>query len=177
MMTIITETDRLIIREFNLGDAKAVLEFNSEEVNRYTGDAGLCNTLKDAENIIQEIWLAEYKKFGFARWAVVHKATNQVIGFCGFKNDPRINAIDIGYRLHQDFWGKGYATEANQACIEFAKQHMDLDIVYGEVVDVNLGSVNIIKKLGMTFIRQYEDEGFTLLRYAISLKGNPLPAN
>lgn len=54
---------------------------------------------------------------------------------------------------------------------------MDLDIIYGEVVNLNLGSVNIIEKLGMTFIRQYEDEGFTLLRYAISLKGNPLPAD
>ena len=176
-MKIITETDRLVIREFNLDDAEAVLHFNSEEVTRYTGDAGLCNTVNDAENIIKNIWLTEYKQFGFARWAVVLKASNQVIGFCGFKNDSRIKAIDIGYRLHQDFWGKGYATEANQACIEYAKNHMDLDIVYGEVVDVNLGSVNIIEKLGMTFIRQYEDEGFSLLRYAISLKGNPLPTD
>ncbi|MCL1067799.1 GNAT family N-acetyltransferase [Shewanella olleyana] len=174
-MKVITETERLIIREFNLGDAQAVLEFNSEEVTRYTGDAGSCNTINDTENIIREIWLTEYKKFGFARWAVVLKATNQVIGFCGFKNDSRINAIDIGYRLHQDFWGKGYATESNLACIEYAKKHMHIDIVYGEVVNLNLGSIKIIEKLGMTFIREYHDEGFTILRYAISLKGNALP--
>ncbi|MDO6610707.1 GNAT family N-acetyltransferase [Shewanella sp. 1_MG-2023] len=174
-MTIIIETERLIIREFNLGDTKAVLEFNSEEVNRYTGDAGMCNNIEDAKNIIQDIWLAEYQKYGFARWAVELKATNQVIGFCGFKNDSRINAVDIGYRLHPDFWGKGYATEANLACIEYAKKHMDLDIIYGEVVNLNLGSVNIIEKLGMSFIREYQEDDFTLLRYALSLKGNPLP--
>ncbi|MFS1440124.1 MULTISPECIES: hypothetical protein [unclassified Shewanella] len=66
-MTIIIETERLIIREFNLGDTKAVLEFNSEEVNRYTGDAGMCNNIEDAKNIIQDIWLAEYQKYGLAR--------------------------------------------------------------------------------------------------------------
>ncbi|MCC4833770.1 GNAT family N-acetyltransferase [Shewanella sp. 10N.7] len=174
-MTIIIETERLIIREFNINDAKAVLHFNTEEVNRYTGDAGMCNNIEDAKNIIQDIWLAEYQKYGFARWAVELKATNQVIGFCGFKNDSRINAVDIGYRLHPDFWGKGYATEANLACIEYAKKHMDLDIIYGEVVNLNLGSVNIIEKLGMSFIREYQEDNFTLLRYALSLKGNPLP--
>lgn len=171
MSKIITETQRLIIREFNLDDAQAVYHFNApKEVNRFTGDAGMCESKADAENIIRDIWLAEYKKFGFGRWAVVLKETNAVIGFCGFKNDSKIKAVDIGYRFHPEYWGKGYATESNLACIEYAKQHMELDQVLGDAVDENQGSINVLTKLGMRYASQYQEDEFTLHRYEIFLK-------
>lgn len=170
-MKIITETERLIIREFNLGDAQAVLHFNTPaEVNRFTGDAGMCESLSDAENIITDIWLKEYQEYGVARWAVVLKETNTVIGFCGFKQDNHIDNIDIGYRLHPDYWGKGYATEANKACIEYAKKDMDLNHVLGDVVHENTASANVLKKLGMGFQSQYQEMGFDVDRYEIFLK-------
>jgi len=171
MSRIITETDRLIIREFNLIDAAAVLHFNApEEVNRYTGDAGECESLQDAEAIIRDIWLAEYDKFGFGRWAVVLKETDRVIGFCGFKNDSHIGAIDIGYRFHPEHWGKGYATESNMACIDYAKHAMDLDRVLGDVVAENQASINVLLKLGMTFDKQYREDQVTVNRYQMFLK-------
>ncbi|MGB6137991.1 MAG: GNAT family N-acetyltransferase [Shewanella sp.] len=177
-MKVITETPRLIIREFTLADAPAVLHFNTpKEVNRYTGDAGVCTTLTDAENIIRNIWLVEYQQYGFGRWAVVVKDTNTVIGFCGFKNETRINAVDIGYRLHPDYWGIGLATEANQACIDYAKKHMDLDTVYADVVDANQGSINVATKLGMTYHSQYQEGEFNVNRYVISLKANKSAKN
>jgi ribosomal-protein-alanine N-acetyltransferase len=170
-MKVITETERLIIREFNRGDAQAVYHFNSPEaVNRYTGDAGLCESVEDAAGIIENIWLKEYAEFGFARWAVVLKETGEVIGFCGFKNETRINAVDIGYRFHPDFWGKGFATESNQACLAYARAHMDLDAVYGEVMPENADSSHVLKKLGMQFVKQYQDGGYTIDSYVIHLK-------
>ncbi|WP_076412224.1 GNAT family N-acetyltransferase [Shewanella sp. UCD-KL12] len=171
MSRVITQTERLIIREFNLDDAKAVYQFNApEEVNKFTGDAGKCSNIKDAEYIISNIWLKEYKQFGYGRWAVVLKATNEVIGFCGFKNDAHIKAVDIGYRFHPTHWGKGYATESNQACIEYAKQHMALDRVVGDAVAENLGSIKVLTKLGMRYHSQYQEDEFTIHRYEIFLK-------
>ncbi|MGS0728094.1 GNAT family N-acetyltransferase, partial [Shewanella sp. 0m-11] len=74
MSKLITETPRLIIREFNLDDVQAVYDFNADErVNLYTGDAGVVKSLADAERIIRDIWLNEYLQFGYARWAVVLK--------------------------------------------------------------------------------------------------------
>ncbi|QQX80550.1 GNAT family N-acetyltransferase [Shewanella sp. KX20019] len=170
-MKIITETARLIIREFNRDDAQAVYHFNAPEaVNRYTGDAGMCESVADAAGIIENIWLKEYAEFGFARWAVVLKETGSVIGFCGFKNESRINAVDIGYRFHPDYWGKGFATESNRACIEYARAHMDLDTIYGEVMPENTDSSQVLKKLGMRFVKQYQDGGYTIDSYAIHLK-------
>jgi ribosomal-protein-alanine N-acetyltransferase len=172
-MNVITETPRLIIRKFTLDDAPAVLHFNTpEQVSFYTGDAGMCTTLTDAENIIANIWLVEYQQYGFGRWAVVFKETNTVIGFCGFKNETRINAVDIGYRLHPDYWGIGLATEANLACIAYAKEHMSLDLVYADVVDANNASINVTTKLGMTFHSQFQRDEFTFNRYVMLLNGN-----
>ncbi|ABZ75162.1 GCN5-related N-acetyltransferase [Shewanella halifaxensis HAW-EB4] len=171
MSKLITKTARLIIREFNLDDIQAVYDFNADErVNRYTGDAGVVQSLADAERIIRDIWLTEYLQFGYARWAVVLKETNSVIGFCGFKNDYRINETDIGYRFAPEHWGKGYATEANQACIEYAKDHLDLDYIVGDVVEENLASINVLLKLGMTFNKKFQDMGFTVIRYDMYLK-------
>lgn len=170
-MKIITETARLIIREFNLDDAQAVYNFNApEEVNRYTGDAGMCESIEDATNIIKNIWLKEYAKYGFARWAVVLKETGAVIGFCGFKNETRIDAVDIGYRFHPDYWGKGFATESNQACIDYARANMNFDTVFGEVMPENVDSSHVLKKLGFKLVRQYQEDGYTIDSYAIQLK-------
>ena len=170
-MKIIIETERLIIREFNLDDTQAVLHFNTpEEVNRFTGDAGMCESLSDAESIITDIWLKEYQQHGFARWAIVLKETDTPIGFCGFKKETRFNSVDIGYRLHPDYWGLGYATEANIACIEYAKKNMDLNHVLGDVVHENSASANVLKKLGMCFQSQYQEMGFDVDRYEIFLR-------
>lgn len=176
MSRIITETERLIIREFNLNDAAAVLHFNApEEVNRYTGDAGMCECLQDAEAIIRDIWLVEYDKFGFGRWAVVLKETGKVIGFCGFKNETRIEAVDIGYRFHPEHWGKGYATESNRACVDYARREMKLDRVVGDAVAENQASINVLLKLGMSFDKQYQEDQFTVNRYQMFLKSGKSP--
>ncbi|MCL1125040.1 GNAT family N-acetyltransferase [Shewanella surugensis] len=170
-MKIITQTPRLIIREFDLDDVQAVYDFNApKEVNLYTGDAGMCESLEDAKNIITDIWLKEYQTIGFGRWAVVLKETGDVIGFCGFKQETRIDEVDIGYRFHPDFWGKGFATEANLACIEYAKQHMPLDLVVGDAVADNQASINVLQKLGMHFVKELQESDWLVHRYSMNLK-------
>lgn len=169
MSKVITTTERLIIREFNMDDAQAVLKFDSAPgVNRYTGNKA-CGKIEDAENIIRNIWLKEYKTIGYGRWAVVFKETGQVIGFCGFKFDTRIDLTDIGYRFLPEYWGKGIATEANRACMEYAKAHMSLDYVVAEAMIENEASVNVMRKLGFKFNKRYQDMGHTLDRYDIHI--------
>ncbi|WP_394132820.1 GNAT family N-acetyltransferase [Shewanella maritima] len=168
-MKIITTTSRLVIREFNVDDAQSVYDFNAPKVvNLYTGDAGVCNNVENALSIINNIWLKEYATHGFARWAVALKDTGKVIGFCGFKQETRF--VDIGYRLHPDYWGKGIATEANLACIEYAKQHLNLIEVFGDVMPENTASANVLKKLGMQYVARYQEEGLILDRYRLFLK-------
>ncbi|MCL1079979.1 N-acetyltransferase [Parashewanella spongiae] len=171
MTKIITETERLIIREFTLEDAEDVFMFNSNnEVNRFTGDDCL-KSIEDAKKIIREIWLYEYQKYGYARWATELKETGKVIGFTGFKFETRstVQATDIGYRFLPEYWGQGLATESGLACIEYAKKHMSLEQILGDVVVDNTGSSNVLKKLGFSYHSQYQELDFILNRYELIL--------
>ncbi|MGB1246566.1 MAG: GNAT family N-acetyltransferase, partial [Flavobacteriaceae bacterium] len=108
----IIETQRLILRPFNMDDAAAVVRFGSENrTQELTGDVGIY-TIEKAEEIISQVWLKEYAQYGYARMAVVVKATDELIGFSGLKHLPQLELPDLGYRFLPDYWGQGIATEA-----------------------------------------------------------------
>lgn len=164
-MTILIDTPRLQMREFTLDDAEAVLAFSIPEVTRYTGDEGTVQTLDDARRIIREIWLREYQENGYARYALVHKADNRVIGFCGLKFEPHLGGPDLGYRMLPEYWGQGLGLEAAKAALEYGQQVLKLDPIYAEVVEENHASRRIIEKLGMVWQTQYEEDGEQIHRY------------
>ena len=108
MMTILIETPRLKMREFTLDDLDAVYTFSiNKDVTKYTGDLGMVKTKQDAKDVIINVWQAEYKKYGCARYALLCKETDEVIGFCGIKCLPEEQQPDIGYRMLPKYWGKG----------------------------------------------------------------------
>ncbi len=166
------ETPRLIMREFTLDDLEAVFEFSSDdEVTRLTGDMGMVKTRDDARNVISNIWLAEYKKYGYGRYALVHKSDNGVIGFCGLKFVPEgnlkltVGRPDIGYRMLKDYWGQGLGYEAAKAALEYGRNELDLSNIFGDAVVENTASNKILEKIGLKFDCQYEEGGFLLNRY------------
>lgn len=151
---IILETDRLIIRPFCEADVDAVYAFNSNvEMHRYTGDK-ITSSKAEALDIIQNIWLAEYKKYGYARWAVIHKADNKMIGFAGFKYLAELDETDIGYRYLPAYWGKGIATEAIQALIPYGLNVLKLKRIIGIAMPENVASCKVLEKGGLTFYKQ-----------------------
>ncbi len=170
-MKILIETARLQMREFCKDDIDAVYEFSTNsQVVKYTGDDGMVKDKHDAENIIRNIWLAEYKKYGYARYALIHKADNRVIGFCGVKYEPDIlgpgiGCPDIGYRMLPEYWGQGLATEAVKACLNYAKDELGLTRIIGEVAEDNIASNKLLLKLGFKVTEKYERGGFKLNRY------------
>ena len=164
-MKILIETPRLQMREFCLEDTDAVFEFGSNpEVAKYTGDK-VTKTKEDARKIITDIWLPEYKKYGYARYALIHKADDKLIGFCGLKYEPRLEGPDIGYRMLPEYWGKGLGTEAAKATLEYAVQTLGLKKIFGEAVAENVASCRILEKLGFVFEKTYKMEGFVINQY------------
>lgn len=167
-MNTLIETPRLLMREFTLEDADHVFKFSSnEDVTRYTGDAGWVNTINDAENIIHNIWLKEYNEVGYARFALVLKENNQVIGFCGLKYEPELNAPDIGYRMLPEYWGKGLGMEASRAALEYAFNQLGLSYIVGEVDVANTASHKILTNLGLVEQKRYEKWGHHLIHLSI----------
>lgn len=149
---IIIETERLIIREHVLSDAPFFFTLNSNyNVVKYTGDSSF-KTIEEAETIVQYV-MNQYKENGYGRWLVAEKQTGNPIGWCGLKFHTDTKETDIGYRLLESAWGKGYATESAKACVDYGFKHFNLNRIIGDAMKENMASINVFKKLGMTYLK------------------------
>ena len=160
-MTSLIETERLILRRFTINDYKEVYEFGSnKEVQKYTGDT-MIPSLDHAKKLIKNVWYADYKKYGYGRWAVIYKPENKVIGFAGLKYLPEFNETDIGFRFLPEYWGKGIATEASKEIITYGFEKLNLDKIIGIAMPENIGSCKVLEKIGLTFykIDEYDGDG------------------
>jgi len=148
---IIFTTPRLILRHITLGDAPLLLELNSDpEVVKYLHEPTL-KTIAEAEKIINGIILPQYKD-NLGRWAIITKHNNEFVGWCGLKYRPELDEIDLGYRLMQKFWGKGYATEAAESTLNYGFTNLNLALITGRAHIENLASIKVLEKIGMRFI-------------------------
>lgn len=166
---VLIETERLVLRESVVGDAPDLFEMNSNpEVLKYTGDLAF-TSVEETEELIRNY--IDYKKYGYGRWTTIVKATNEVIGFCGLKYLEDIHETDLGYRWKQRHWGKGYATEAGMACLQYGFKNLGLEQIVAQVLEENKASVRVLEKIGMAYWKQLHTEENPGLLYRIK-RGN-----
>ncbi|HET6882145.1 MAG TPA: GNAT family N-acetyltransferase [Pirellulales bacterium] len=153
-MTIILETNRLVLREFVSDDLFTFFRLVSDpEITRYTGDGG--KTLEEAKQGMEQRLFRDYQKHGYGRWAVVYKPTGKVIGFAGLKYLDDVNETDLGFRLFKEHWGQGLATEACQPILAYGFDVLELNRIIA-IADVdNKASIRVLEKLG------FKSEKFT----------------
>ena len=165
-MKIILKTSRCYLREMDpIQDAMNVFNLNSDvEVIRYTGDVAFESTI--AAKIFLENY-KDYKRFNMGRWAGVRKLDEAWLGWCGLKFLPDTNEVDLGYRFHQKFWNHGYATETALACIEYGFDKLFLDRIIGRAECANIGSIHVLEKCGMTFLKTTNFHGNAAVEYDI----------
>lgn len=150
-MNVIIETERLLLRTFTEDDAALIYALNLDpDVIRYTGDP--IRDTDHAKEVLQQTILPQYVLYNHGRWAVHVKPELQFIGWCGLKNRPERNEIDLGYRFIKKAWGKGYATESAYACIKYGFEKLGLRRIVGRAMPENIGSLRVLEKCGMTYI-------------------------
>jgi len=155
-MNWILKTKRLKLREFDISDAPAFFELNLDpEVMRYTGDLAF-NSVEASAELIQNY--DHYVKHGFGRWTVVTQKQERVIGWCGLKQHDE-GFVDIGFRLFRNEWGKGYATEAAKACLEYGLMQLSITNIIGRASLENTASLHVLEKIGMKFWKHAPCEG------------------
>ncbi|WP_367106377.1 GNAT family N-acetyltransferase [uncultured Psychrobacter sp.] len=149
------ETQRLILRQWQPDDFAVFAQMNADpEVMRYFPRL-LTPKLSDIiANKCQQ--LIEDNGWGF--WAVSLKSnakkSNAFIGMVGLNEAhadmPFAPSVEIGWRLHKDYWGQGYATEAARASLKFAFETLALDEVVAFTAVINKHSQLIMQRIGMT---------------------------
>jgi RimJ/RimL family protein N-acetyltransferase len=170
---IILETERLLLREFDEGDVAPFFLMGSDPaVIRYTGDpAGGLKSIEHALEVLRSRPIADYRTYGYGRWACVLKASGEVIGFAGLKYLADVQEVDIGYRLLPAYWGQGLATEAGRAVLDYGRTRLGLERIIGLVDPENVASVRVLKKLGLTPAGQVEFQGRCFARYVLQARG------
>ena len=165
-MNIIIETNRLLLRTFTVDDAALIYQLNLDpDVIRYTHDP--IKDLAHASEILEKVIIPQYALYNHGRWAVHVKATLEFLGWCGLKYRAELNEIDLGYRFKKEGWGKGYATEAAFASIQYGFEKIGLQRIVARAEIDNIGSWKVLEKCGMTYIGDEEVDGYPVKTYEI----------
>jgi RimJ/RimL family protein N-acetyltransferase len=151
MVEVIAETERLIIRPWRDSDrAEYLATCNTEAV---TANLGGPATVEDVDASLARIRKCQEEN-GFSFWAVERKQDRAFLGYCGLKftnlpGTPVENDIEIGWRLREDAWGRGYAGEAARAVLDWTWANLDVERVVSFTISANEPSWRLMERIGM----------------------------
>ncbi len=176
-MTFNIETERLLLRELRSTDLEGMFELDANpNVHRYLGNKPI-KTKAEAKKILDSV-KQQYADRGIGRFAVIEKATGDFIGWSGIRLNTEYNMngftkyYDVGYRLIERYWGKGYATESGKAAVHYAFNTMKLPVLYATTEAGNQASHKALLKIGLQYVNDFyfEHEQLNLRWYKIENK-------
>jgi RimJ/RimL family protein N-acetyltransferase len=143
-------TERLRLRRFRAGDAEAFAAINADPlVARHLGGV-MDRAASDA--LLRRI-MGHWDQHGFGLWATELRDDGRMVGFVGLSIPvflPAVlPAVEVGWRLASDVWGRGLATEGGRTGIEWGFGGLGLDRIISIIDPANIASVRVADKLGM----------------------------
>ncbi|GEK53433.1 GNAT family N-acetyltransferase [Pseudoalteromonas espejiana] len=155
-------TKRLNFQLMNEHDWPLLFELDQDSAVMKYINRGIPTTQEQIKTIgIPRMLAYRNENKGWGLWKVTLKEDNAFIGWVllrpmhFFTQTPDFSDIEIGWRFKQASWGYGYATEAATAlCNELAKQP-DIKTITAIAIAQNAGSIKVMQKLGMVFVKSY----------------------
>lgn len=145
---ITLETKHLILTDWVEEDADALFELaKNPNVGPHAGWKPHANVAESLE-IIQTLFLPSMV------WKVTDKRSGAIIGSLGLETDrfrPGIASKELGYWIAEEFWGRGFATEASEAALKYGFEELNLEIVGICTGPHNRRSQRVIEKLGFIY--------------------------
>jgi RimJ/RimL family protein N-acetyltransferase len=149
----VLESERLVLREFDLDDADFVLELlNEQAFVRFIGDKGV-RTRADAQEYLRKGPLDSYRRFGFGLYLASLRAEGTPIGMCGLVKRDGLADVDVGFALRSSYWSRGYAVEAAKAVLDYGRRTLKLGRIVAIVNPDNRASIAVLEKIGLEFER------------------------
>jgi ribosomal-protein-alanine N-acetyltransferase len=164
-MRIITQTPRLLIREFIPDEQEAYLNhFNDEELCRY-----IPKRSREERITIFHKAIANYTNGEkLLIYGMYLKPNNEFIGSClirPFGDEP--NTTELGYSIDQIHWGKGLATEMAVAMIAIAFEDPKTKQVAAVTDLANIGSQRVLEKAGLKKMKNLVRDGEELAYFKL----------
>jgi RimJ/RimL family protein N-acetyltransferase len=147
----VIETSRLILRPPTLQDLDHWVRFAGDQKTML--HLGGVNPPSMAWRSLMTM-IGSWSAHGFGMFSVIEKNSQQWIGRIGPWQPLEWPGTEIGWGLHADFWGRGYAFEAAAATIEWAFERLAWREVIHTIASENTASIALAEKLGSTFQRK-----------------------
>lgn len=149
-MTSIIETERLLLRFWKKEDVEPYYQINQDpKVIQYLRSS---LTMDQVVEFVKSVNI-HGDKYGYALWAAQFKETSELIGFIGLQfTDWKSHftpAVEVGWRLGSQYWGKGYATEGASASLRYGFNRCGLKEIISFTVPANVRSIRVMEKIGL----------------------------
>lgn len=144
----VIDTDRLTLRRFTADDAPFVFAlFNDPSFIRFIGDRGVRDSA-GARAYIEERFIDAYGTSGIGPFVVVLKATRVSIGFCSLFRRDWLDDVDLGFAFLPPWRRHGYAYEAADALLDYARSALGLQRLVAFSNLDNDASTRLLGRLG-----------------------------
>lgn len=163
---VVIDTARLRLRLYRESDLDVFAEMHADPVTmQYIGEG---KPLTRAETWrFLAAGLGHWTLRGYGMFAVTHRETSEVLGRAGFYHPEHWPGFELGWLFHRKHWGRGYATEAAEAALEYAFKTLNQVHVASFIRRENQASIRVAEKIGERYEREIELLGAPALVYGI----------
>jgi RimJ/RimL family protein N-acetyltransferase len=146
---VLIKTQRLRLRPFEPGDLDDFVALHADpEVTQFVRPL---DREAAAERLDRDE--SEWQQRGYGLLAILDRRSDAFLGRCGLKYWPQYEETEIGWALRRDAWGRGYATEAGRACIEWGFSAFALPYLTAMISPGNVRSIRVAERLGLARLR------------------------
>lgn len=152
-------TPRLHLRPPTAYDAEAIVDLH--------GDGAVMRFIDDGRSVPPDVvrdrdlgWLLRNYGEGVGYWIGMERAGADAVGWFGLR--PRTSSpleVELGFRLRPQFWGRGLATEAATALVEYAFGSAGVKRVFATTMVANVGSRRVLERAGLRLRRTWTYDG------------------
>jgi len=158
-------TSRLRLRVLRAEDFEEYAAIHADvEVTRFTTRAPL--TREEAWTHMATV-VGHWHLRGYGMWGVEETATKKLVGRVGYHCPEGWPEYELGWTIAREFWGKGFATEAARAALEYGFDVLRRDHIISLIDPGNGRSIAVAERLGETLEGETEIAGHRLLVYGI----------
>jgi RimJ/RimL family protein N-acetyltransferase len=152
----VIETERLRLRRWRDSDISSLARWNADP--RFMRHMGRGPLTRDESAAALTRYQRHWAEHGFGLFAVEDRSTGVLIGRAGsqfhrlWPADP-----EVGWGLDPDWWGRGFATEAGDACVRWAFHHLEINRLVSITTPENVASRRVMQKLGFSLMQELSD--------------------
>jgi [ribosomal protein S5]-alanine N-acetyltransferase len=170
-MDAVIETPRLMMRHFVPADLDALSDLMAN-ADFMLFSSGIFTREQTASFLFDRV-IAAARAGLPSQFALIMREQNRLIGYCGFFRQvvDAVIEIEIGYRLHPDYWNYGLATEAARAVRDYAFEVLKLERVISLIHPENHASRRVTEKNGMKLEKVTVFRGFPTLVFSCPPRG------